>query len=709
MNERQGEDEKGTVQCSAPRTRARVPKMGCGSSAPVSDDHPISIKKDLNLSTIFEARESMERQDSIAAKKLAQEIQESLDKEKEKKDAEGYASKLEGAAEIAAAGAVAGAMATAAATAVVNSDANLQNAPEELVKVTGEALLEMAKTVPFVAPVAYLIGAIASSAVTAVTLKADCVEFGKIVQMLEKILLKAENLESHEEVVEDVKGSLEEALMLMQKMQDRGIIAATFLAKSDKSKFEDLKVRIEEAINRLNLSVTVDTAAITKAKFQQSEELRKKVEELGGPEALETNPEAAKELEQHMEASDQILSANINAARKSLKAVGEEVVKSNKVLEAMSEQQQIHMKETRKSIQMQEEEAKKLADLTNKMKEEHGEKLDEMTNNFMKVQQEAELQRLQNEMLKKQVDELKVMLTDVRDCMTKFPVPPREPERLLLVNSGGLLTLDKKSTAKQVISEACKEIVERWGVCAIVNTASEYNIECMGGYMPTLVDSLRKMDGKECMSCSVDICGFKGARRASPCAQVIASENTICYSGQNDKPASLLHKPEEVALLAKTDPAVAQQLKAMQEGANFFSSLEVDDETKDKLQNVMMSFLSSETTFYCGCPVKCEGITVASVCCFGLKAPDGWCDKDVKAVEAIADKIGTVLEKEAQAKKFEQAQQAMMQQMMMMQQMQGGVPMSMPGMMPVMPMATSGMMPMMPMMPMTMPGMQTQT
>ena len=78
---------------------------------------------------------------------------------REEKEVEGVAvaDKLEGAAEIAAAGAVAGAMATAAVTAVVNSDATLQSAPEELARVTGEALLEMAKTVPFVAPVAYLL------------------------------------------------------------------------------------------------------------------------------------------------------------------------------------------------------------------------------------------------------------------------------------------------------------------------------------------------------------------------------------------------------------------------------------------------------------------------------------------------------------------------------------------------------------------------
>ena len=197
--------------------------MGCGSSTAVGADRPVKRE---SLATIPEERGGSPAPSSNPS---------FTGPAGQKGNGKDLSEKLEGAAEIAATGAVAGAMATAAATAVINSDTSLQNAPEELVRVTGEALLEMAKTVPFVAPVAYLIGAIASSAVTAVTLKADCVEFGKIVQMLENILLKAEDLENHVEVVDDVKESLEEGLILMQKMQDRGIIAATFLRRATRA------------------------------------------------------------------------------------------------------------------------------------------------------------------------------------------------------------------------------------------------------------------------------------------------------------------------------------------------------------------------------------------------------------------------------------------------------------------------------------------
>ena len=73
---------------------------------------------------------------------------------------------------------------------------------------------------------AYLVGAIASSAVTAVSLRADCAEFGKVVQQLEGVLVKAEGLEDQLGVVEDVRDCLAEALELMELLQQRGVLSS---------------------------------------------------------------------------------------------------------------------------------------------------------------------------------------------------------------------------------------------------------------------------------------------------------------------------------------------------------------------------------------------------------------------------------------------------------------------------------------------------
>ena len=359
-------------------------------------------------------------------------------------------------------------------------------------------------------------------------------------------------------------------------------------------------MRIEQAINRLNLSVTVDTAVITKAKFQQSEELRKKVEELGGPDVVEQDPEKAKMLEAHMEASDQILNANIVAARKSLKVVGEEVMKSNAVLSVIEKQQQEHMRETRKSIQMQEEEAKKLAELTTKMKEEHGSKLDEMTESFMKVQQQAELQKLQNEVLKRQVDELKSMLTDVKDCMTKFPMPPREPERLLIVNNGGFTNLSAEDVVQQKCKDVCMEAVKKWNTICMVNIIDEFTQISSCGFMPPSVAN--NLEGKapgdgspgsEPIEVAIDLCGIAIPRKAGMCQHVIAHEEPMLYLNTQGKGADD-HLPPETTVddlrqASKTDAKMKEFLARVEANENIFETRKdgMDERTMQILQTYM--------------------------------------------------------------------------------------------------------------------------
>ena len=66
-------------------------------------------------------------------------------------------------------------------------------------------------------------------------------------------------------------------------------------------------MRIQQAIARLNLSAAVDTAVITKAKFRQSEELAKKVEDLGGFEAVVDDPRKMEQVSSMMEGGDRVV------------------------------------------------------------------------------------------------------------------------------------------------------------------------------------------------------------------------------------------------------------------------------------------------------------------------------------------------------------------------------------------------------------------
>ena len=109
-------------------------------------------------------------------------------------------------AESAAAAAVGSADAAAAVTTAASSA--LASAP-------GELLLGVAQHLPFVAPVAFLIGAVISAAGSAKTLKADCAEFSKFVASIEAVCQEAAlqgTLDRAEEAVAQLRSALEGGL-----------------------------------------------------------------------------------------------------------------------------------------------------------------------------------------------------------------------------------------------------------------------------------------------------------------------------------------------------------------------------------------------------------------------------------------------------------------------------------------------------------------
>ena len=128
--------------------------------------------------------------------------------------------------------------------------------------------MELAKTMPFIAPVAFLICAVASSAATAVVLKNDCLQFVKVLNMVEDILVRSEHLESTS-AIDDVRETLEEALGLMEAVQSKGFLTSTFLANAQKNRFEDLKEKLQVALGRLNLVATLQMSQLQSAKFDQ--------------------------------------------------------------------------------------------------------------------------------------------------------------------------------------------------------------------------------------------------------------------------------------------------------------------------------------------------------------------------------------------------------------------------------------------------------
>ena len=100
----------------------------------------------------------------------------------------------------------------------------------------------------------------------------QCLELGKVVSITEGILLSGKNLETQQDVLEILRGHLEEALYLMTLVNQHKWFLGVFNAHSMHSghtKFEDIAANIQETISLLSTSVADDTAARLQANFRQ--------------------------------------------------------------------------------------------------------------------------------------------------------------------------------------------------------------------------------------------------------------------------------------------------------------------------------------------------------------------------------------------------------------------------------------------------------
>ena len=508
----------------------------------------------------------------------------------------------------------------------------VRQASIEVSKVTGEALLEQAKQVPVLAPVAFLVGAIASSAVTAVNLKADCLEFGKVVSTLENILVRAENLESHSEVIDDVRQSLEEALALMSRMQKTDFITQVLFASGEQSRFEELKKNIEDALARLNLRASVETAALAQAKFRQSAQLKEEIANLGGLEKVQKDPSLMKTLESHLEASDALLNANVTEARKEIKAIGDDVTKTN---EAIS-----NLEATQKSLLLQH--GMSMNDISLSQSQQT-QKLDEMTSSFSQLQQQSELQRLQNEVLKRQVDELKSMLSDVKDCMSKFPMPAREPERMVVVNNGGFLNMNEKDIAYETLQSICMEATKKFGLTTFMNMIGGSKQYVAAGYMPS--ECAPPMSLGEGSGVALNLCSLSTPRKISVCQHVVHKESPVVFEGLANHPCPT--GVEDLAAASKVDTELANFLVQMQNNEGF----DTKDEGDELKMKIAIDFFNNamshpDTFFYAGVPLRVSGQVVGSFCLLGVEKPKNWKEEDIKSLESWASKASQALERQ---------------------------------------------------------------
>ena len=207
----------------------------------------------------------------------------------------------------------------------------------------GSCLLELGKAIPFVAPVAYAIGAVVGLAETAVALKEDAAAFAQVCVHVETALLKASNLEGQRDVVEGIGRVLDDAATFMGQLQERNWLSKLVWADHDARKFSSMRDELMVHMQTLSLSVQLDLAEAQAAEFAQSVALGDLINESGGLDKLQADPNAMDAAMERMSATDRVhLAVARDTNRKIDESVadGRETLKLVRTLSVSAERQQ---------------------------------------------------------------------------------------------------------------------------------------------------------------------------------------------------------------------------------------------------------------------------------------------------------------------------------------------------------------------------------
>jgi hypothetical protein len=172
--------------------------------------------------------------------------------------------------------AIAVAVGTVAAEVGQMVDANIVKTVKEGMEVVavaaGEGLVELSKTLPFLGPLAFVIGCVVRASVQATRLKEDCVQLGKTVSMVEGVIVRGKNLENQQRELEQIREHIEEALLLIDTVNKANWLSSIFFAHSDTNKFEEVVGNLQQGTSLLTSSCAVETASLLQVKRERANE-----------------------------------------------------------------------------------------------------------------------------------------------------------------------------------------------------------------------------------------------------------------------------------------------------------------------------------------------------------------------------------------------------------------------------------------------------
>ena len=594
-------------------------------------------------------------------------------------------SKADGADQIGAnfdaAAAVTVATGTAALVAgTVSSDA--RGAMGSAAAVAGQGLLAFAKELPWVAPIAFLIAGVVQASAEVHSLKADAKVFCKNVQSCEAILQEVASkghLEHVRESVEALQYTMEEGLAFCQRLRMQYFITQLIMSGRDTVKFREISNSLHRQVSVIAAAASINAQSVIVDDFQQGEQLKAKLEELGGAAAVAADPDKMAQCTSFLKASDELMLGAINSVEA---AVRLEAQKSRRDME--------QMKET--LLESQKQQTKVLEDQVNKLttmmeallmaKAGPGVDFSQPTGVPVAAPppapppapapeapapepapepEAAPEPAPEPEAVAAKFEET-VNAEQIRAYMKTMPTYDNEAERLVAVKEAGLETEDVTDTiGADEFTSITKEAMDEFGVCTAY-------IGSIDGTRQTYQSWRQKhLDGSV-----QDHAGLWLPNKFGMCKHTVKANDVVVANGslgENTLEGMPMFSAEEMQSMAMAGDKEmgrifgdVQQMMEDPEGKVPNEQLTKEDwsphgengMTYGKVRGFFGNALPAWTpqTHYTGIPIKVGGETVATFCVVDSKQRD---DINVDKMKEYAARAQKVMEERATARKAAQA------------------------------------------------------
>ena len=493
----------------------------------------------------------------------------------------------------------------------------LQQAGVSIAISAGTGLLNIAEAVPFVAPIAYLIGSTVIACEEAQSLKSDCKEYAICVVELEKDLLKADNLIEEKKTIKAIEDLLEEGCTFVRALSATNNFIQVLSAHRNAGALVSIRDRLVVLLQSMNFKIAVDLKNMVQAKFDEEKKLSQYISQLGGLEEVLTDDEKTRQVTECLDDPHRLI---VSLQRESLTS-------TNKLKSDLD----TNYKSIISKCEMQ---------------------LEEQKNIILASQQQAEMLKIQNEILMKQVMQMNSMQMQMSEFMSKFPLPVNEHKRLYTVKE---LQLSKIG----VVAE-----MEDYLHGFILKHRKKYCLRgCMVNIMElefqnTIAYRFQHPIDHTLLSRPAGSQPFQASRQMSKCQYVVADDEVVCMksasnvkSGNEEIPFNLLKTDwwaEHGDQMRASSELVDQFMTLFVEGSHinflneFFEAPEekrdsklIDQFREDMISKFGVDFHTTKvvecmyfllnvcsSTVYIGAPIKIQGQCVGVFCMY-LNPNDG--------------------------------------------------------------------------------------